>query len=250
MKETILVKRLALSAFIGLAIVAASSAVALADVPNLSGNWTVDQTGPNGTMESTVSLAQTGNAIVGKNAKNGNGFAAHFCQMGVEKGCTSALQINGTWNGPGGAGWLTVYVTPNGHSLNGSWGYNGRKENGTFVGNKILPPVKITTAGSWNMSVATGPTLFQGPMTCTESGPTSICQVSGLTLNGKFRTSDKVRYTWTSKTQNGWFSFWFNDDGQSFNGTWGYGPALMPNQNPSPTIGRVTAQRQGPPARQ
>jgi len=238
-------KRLWLSLSSAIAVVAVSTTVALAQ-PNISGNWIIDQTGPNGTTESTVSINQTGNTLVGKNAKNGNGFSGKYCQQGVDKGCNSANQINGTWNGPGGAGWMTVLVTPNGHSLNGSWGYNGRKENGTFVGNKILPPVKITTAGTWNMTVVTGPTLFNGPTTCTESGPTSICQVSGLTLNGKFRTSDKVRYTWTSKSQTGWFSFWFNDDGQSFNGIWGYGPAT----EKSPTIGRVVGQRQGPPARQ
>ena len=239
-------KRLWLSLSSAVLVVAASSAVALAQPPNITGQWVIDQTGPNGTTESTVSINQTGTTLVGKNAKNGNGFSGHYCQQGVEKGCNSDLQIDGTWNGPGGAGWMTVQVTPNGHSLNGSWGYNGRKENGTFVGNKILPPVKITTAGTWNMTVVTGPTLFGGPTTCTESGPTSICQVSGLTLNGKFRTKDKVRYTWTSKSQTGWFSFWFNDDGQSFNGIWGYGPAT----DTSPVIGRVVGQRQGPPARQ
>jgi hypothetical protein len=240
-------KRFSLSLSLGVAIAAFSAAAALAQpVPNITGNWTVEQSGPNGTASSTITMTQTGNTFVGKNPKTGVGFTGKYCTPDVDKGCTSALQIDGKWNGPPGAGWITVYVTPNGHSMNGSWGYNGRKENGTFVGNMILPPIKITTAGTWNMTVVTGPTLFQGPTTCTESGPTSICQVSNLTLNGKFRTSDKVRYTWTSKTQTGWFSFWFNDDGQSFNGIWGYGPAT----ETSPTIGRVVGQRVGPPARQ
>jgi len=237
-------KRFALSLSLGVAIAAFSCAAALAAPPNITGNWTVDQTGPNGTTESVVTLNQTGTTVVGKNPKTGNGFSGKFCTPNVDKGCTSELQINGTWNGPGGAGWLTVYVSPNGHSLNGSWGYNGRKENGTYVGNKILPPVKITTAGSWSVVAVTGPALFSGPMSCTESGPTSVCTLSGGTLNGKFRTSDKVRYKWTSKSQNGWFSFWFNDDGQSFNGIWGYGPET------TPVMGRVVGQRQGPPARQ
>jgi hypothetical protein len=236
-------KRFALSLSLGIAVVALSSAVALAQPPNITGQWVIEQSGPNGTGTSTVSLTQTGSTIVGKNPKTGNGFSGAFCTPNVDKGCTSPNQINAKWNGPGGAGWITVVVTPNGHSLNGSWGYNGRKENGTFVGNKVLPPVKITTAGNWDTSVVTGPNLFSGAMTCKQSGPASVCQISGLTLNGKFRTSDKVRYTWTSKTQNGWFSFWFNDDGQSFNGIWGYGP------DTSPSMGRIVGQRQGPPAR-
>lgn len=236
-------KRFALSIFFGVAVAALSGAAALADTPNLTGPWTIEQSGPNGSGTSTVNITQTGSTIVGTNPKNGNGFSGAFCTPNVDKGCNSPLQINGKWNGPGGAGWLTVTVTPNGHSLNGSWGYNGKKENGTFVGNKVLPPVKITTAGNWTTSVVTGPNLFSGAMTCTESGPTSVCQISGLTLNGKFRTSDKVRYTWTSRSQNGWFSFWFNDDGQSFNGIWGYGPET------TPVMGRIVGQRQGPPAR-
>jgi hypothetical protein len=237
------VKRFSLSLFLVVAIAALSSAAALAAPPNITGQWIIEQSGPNGTGTSTVNLTQTGTTVVGKNPKNGNGFSGAFCTPSVDKGCTSPLQINAKWNGPGGAGWVTVFVTPNGHSLNGSWGYNGRKENGTFVGNKILPPVKITTAGNWTVTAVTGPSLFAGPMNCKESGPSSVCDLSGLTLNGKFRTSDKVRYTWTSKSQNGWFSFWFNDDGQSFNGQWGYGPVT------TPPMGRVVGQRQGPPAR-
>jgi hypothetical protein len=222
------VKRFSLSLVLVVAIAAMSSAAALAAPPNLTGNWTVEQTGANGTTSSTISLTQSGMGVVGTNAKTGNGFTGTF---------VTDSQLNGKWHGPGGAGWLTVYVSPNGHSFNGSWGYNGRKENGNFVANKILPPKPITTAGSWNVAAVTGPKIFGGPMTCTQSGPTSICQLSGGTLNGKFRTTNKVRYKWTSKTQNGWFSFWFNDDGQSFNGTWGYGA------DTTPTMGRVVGQR-------
>lgn len=239
-------KRLWLSLSTAVVVVAASSAVALAQ-PNVTGNWTVEQTGMNGPSAGTVTLTQTGNTLVGINKGTGTSFRGGYCQQGVDKGCDSANQINAIWRDKtGGTGWLTVFVTPNGHSMNGSWGYNGKKENGTFVANMILPPIKITTAGTWNMTVVSGPNLFSGPTVCTESGPTSICKVSSITLNGKFRTSDKVRYTWTSPKQTGWFSFWFNDDGQSFNGIWGYGPAT----DSSPTIGRVVGQRQGPPARQ
>jgi hypothetical protein len=229
-------KRFALSLSFAVAIAALSSAVAMAAPPNITGNWTIEQSGPNGTTSSVVGVTQTANAIVGKNAKNGNGFTGTF---------VTDSQINGKWNGAGGAGWITVFVSPNGHSLNGTWGYNGRKSNASFVGNMILPPIKITTAGNWDVHVVTGPTLLSGPMSCKESGPTSVCTLSGITLNGKFRTSDKVRYTWTSKTQNGWYSFWFNDDGQSFNGIWGYGAA----SDTSPVMGRSVGQRQGPPAR-
>ena len=81
------------------------------------GDLAVQQTGLNGNSTATITLTQSGNGFVGKNAANGNGFTGTF---------VNDTQINGKWHGPGGAGWLTVYVSPNGHSFNGTWGYNGR----------------------------------------------------------------------------------------------------------------------------
>jgi hypothetical protein len=221
-------KRLATSVLCGLAMVGLTVAAGLASPPNITGTWTVQQTGLNGTTQSTVTLQQSGMGIVGSNASNGNGFTGEF---------VNDTQINGKWHGPGGAGWLTVYVSPNGHSFNGTWGYNGRAANGSFVGNKILPPSPITAAGTWNVKGAGGPTAFVGAMKCTQSGPAVVCHAGPILLNGKFRAKDKVRATWTSPTGSGWFSFWFNGDNNSFNGVWGNGA------DTTPPVGRVVGQR-------
>ena len=165
---------------------------------------------------------------MGSNATNGNGFTGTFVTDG---------QINGKWHGPGGAGWLTIYVSANGHSFNGTWGYNGRAANGSFVGNKVLPPSPITAAGSWHVTGAGGPMAFIGTMRCTESGPTVVCHTGAILLNGKFVAKDKVRAKWTSPTGSGWFSFWFNGDNNSFNGIWGNG------KDTTPPVGRVVGQR-------
>ncbi|MBV8600835.1 MAG: hypothetical protein JO359_04635 [Candidatus Eremiobacteraeota bacterium] len=203
---------------------------ALAAPPNIAGNWTVEQSGLNGTATSKITLTQNGNGVVGQNASNGNGFTGTF---------VTDSQINGNWKGPGGAGWLTVYVSPNGHSFNGEWGYNGRKPNGSFVGNKYLPPSAITAAGKWNITAAGGTSPFAGDMTCKQSGPSTVCDINNIVINGKFRTKDKVRARWTNadKSRAGWFSYWFNGDNNSFNGVWGYGDDTTPPQ------GRVVGQR-------
>ena len=147
-------------------------------------------------------------------------------------------KINGKWHGPGGAGWLTIYVTPNGHSFNGTWGYNGRAANGSFVGNKVLPPSPITAAGKWNLVGAGNAGGFIGPMSCKESGVTVVCHVGAvIVINGKFRTKDKVRATWVGPSGSGWFSFWFNGDNNSFNAVWGNGA------DTTPAVGRVVGQR-------
>ncbi len=222
-------KRLATSLFCGFAIAALAIAPALASPPNITGTWTVQQTGANGTTTTTITLTQSGMGIVGSNAKNGNGFTGEF---------VNDTQINGKWHGPGGAGWLTVYASPNGHSFNGTWGYNGRAANGSFVGNKVLPPSPVTAAGKWKVIGAGNAGGFIGPMSCTQSGPTVVCHVgAAIVINGKFVTKDKVRATWVSSSGKGWFSFWFNDDNNSFNAVWGNGA------DTTKPVGRVVGQR-------
>ena len=76
-----------------------------------------------------------------------------------------------------------------------------------------------------------------GKMVCTQSGPTAVCKVGNVIIQGKFRTSDKVRASWSNGPKSGWFSFWFNGDNNSFNGIWGQGAET------SPPLGRVIGQR-------
>lgn len=220
-------KRFVLSLAFILVFAALSSSLALAQPPNLTGKWTVQQTGPNGSVTSTVTMTQSGMNIVGTSSK-GNGFNGEF---------VSDSKINGKWNGPSGAGWLTVYVSPNGHSFNGTWGYNGRAANGSFVGNKFLPPSPITAAGNWKLTGAGGPVMFGGSMACKQSGEAVVCQSGNLALNGAFKATDKVRGKWTGTKGSGWFSFWFNGDNNSFNGLWGTGADTTPAE------GRFIGQR-------
>ena len=70
--------RLTLSLVCGVAIAASSISAALASPPNLSGTWTVQQTGANGTTTATITITQSGAGIVGHNAANGNGYTGEF----------------------------------------------------------------------------------------------------------------------------------------------------------------------------
>jgi hypothetical protein len=210
------------------AFVAVSSAVARAEPPSLTGKWMVQQSGLNGNSTGSIDLSQSGMGVVGTNAASGNGFTGTF---------VTDSKLNGTWKGPGGAGWLTVYASPNGHSFNGTWGYNGRSPNGSFTGNKYLPPSPITAAGRWNVAAAGGPDAIVGRMVCTQSASVALCHVGPIVINGKFRSKDKMRATWSSGSKSGWFSYWFNADNNSFNGVWGYGAET------TPAAGRVVGQR-------
>ena len=222
-------KRLIASVLCGAAVAALSIAPAAAS-PNLTGSWSVQQTGANGSTQSTITVTQSGNSFVGKRA-DGTGFTGTF---------VNDTQINGKWHGPGGAGWLTIYVTPNGHSFNGTWGYNGRSSNGSFVGNKVLPPSPLSAAGTWNVTGAGGSSAFLGKMACKQSGPSVVCLSGGVTLNGKVTPSDprKVRATFNMGGASGVFSFWFNGDNNSFNGVWWRNTA-----GTGDPAGRVVGQR-------
>jgi hypothetical protein len=221
-------KRFAIFSLCSFALAAIFGTVAQAAPPNITGSWVVQQTGANGSANTKVQLTQSGMAIVGTSSV-GNGINGEF---------VNDSQINGKWHGPGGAGWITVYVSANGHSFNGTWGYNGRAANGSFVGNKVLPPSPITAKGAWNVVGAGGPSQgFLGRMICTQSGAAALCKVGDIVISGRFRTKDKIRATWTRGSNEGWFSFWFNEDNNSFNGVWGRGA------DTSPAVGRVIGQR-------
>lgn len=223
-------KRLGISLICGAAVAALLIAPVVASPPSLTGTWKVEQTGNNGTTTATITIQQSGNGIVGQNKATGTGYTGDF---------VNDTQINGKWHGPSGAGWLTVYVTPNGHSFNGTWGYNGRSANGSFVGNKFLPPSPLSAAGTWNVVGAGGQSAFLGKMSCKQSGPSVVCLSGGVTLNGKVTPSDprKVRATFNMGGASGVFSFWFNNDNNSFNGVWWKGDGTG-----TPT-GRVVGQR-------
>src|SRR5262249_39685334 len=83
---SIAAKRFIVSLLLGTAVVALSSPPAHAAPPNVTGMWQVQQTGLNGTTNSTISLTQSGTGIVGTNAKNGNGFTGEFVDDGKING--------------------------------------------------------------------------------------------------------------------------------------------------------------------
>ena len=126
-------RRLAFSAFFALAIVALSIGVGPRGPAVISpGPGSFSRPEQTATRQRRITLTQSGNGVVGTSAATGNGFTAKF---------VSDTQINGKWHGPGGAGWLTIYVSANGHSFNGTWGYNGRPANGSFVGKQSTAAV-------------------------------------------------------------------------------------------------------------
>jgi hypothetical protein len=106
--------------------VSADNAMMAATV-NISGTWNVQATG-NEFKSGKLYLTQRGNTIVG--------YYGASKQGQISGTMVSGGKVNGNWKSPGGAGWLTLHVTSNGNGFSGTWGYNGKKSNGSIVGTK------------------------------------------------------------------------------------------------------------------
>jgi len=118
------VKRSAFSLLMAVAILAAGTAMASA---NATGHWQVQVTNGADLNTGVVTFNQVGQTVVGK-LKNTT----------INGTMVSDTKMNAKWNGPHGAGWITLYFAASGKSFQGEWGYNGKKAEGQFVGKKIM----------------------------------------------------------------------------------------------------------------
>ena len=108
--------------------------VAAESVPaSVTGNWVVQITGDR-FVAGSLHLTQAGDTVIG-NAETADG--------------SGVLQINGHFSGTtlsgkfrepnGNVGWITLNFNNAGTSLNGQWGWGGRKPNGVIVGKLRTP---------------------------------------------------------------------------------------------------------------
>ncbi|HEV7178266.1 MAG TPA: hypothetical protein VGN11_00230 [Candidatus Baltobacteraceae bacterium] len=105
------------------------SAATTSGAAGITGDWVVQATGDK-LIAGTLHLTRVGDTIVGT-SKAGEGV----------------LQINGEmkgnvlsakWRGPkGNVGWMTLTFTSSMTGFQGSWGYGGRKPNGSIVGRQL-----------------------------------------------------------------------------------------------------------------
>ena len=161
-------------------------------------------------------------------AANGNGFTGTFVSEENQREMAR----------PGRRRLVDRVRQPQRSQLQRHVGLQRAPANGIVRRNKVLPPSPITAAGDVERDRCRRPERVRSDRwRCTQSGPSALCHAGSIVINGKFRTKDKVRATWNNGPKSGWFSFWFNGDNNSFNGTWGYG------KDTTPAVGRVVGQR-------
>lgn len=118
-------KRSAFSLLMAVAILAAGT-VGMA-AATATGHWQVQVTNGADLNTGVVTFNQVGSTVVGK-----------LRNTTINGTMVSDTKMNGKWNGPHGAGWITLYFAASGNSFQGEWGYNGKKADGNFVGKRIM----------------------------------------------------------------------------------------------------------------
>jgi len=120
------VKRSAFTLLMAVAILAVGTAVMAAPV-SATGKWQVQVTNGADLNTGVLTFNQVGMTAVGK-----------LGNTTINGTMVSDTKMNAKWNGPHGAGWITLYFGASGNSFQGTWGFNGKKENGSFVGKRIM----------------------------------------------------------------------------------------------------------------
>jgi hypothetical protein len=121
-------KRSVRSLLMVLAVVVVCASATWAAPLNTTGRWKVDvATGGGSTETAVATMHQSGQTVVG--SFNHNTINGHL---------VSDTKLNGTWNGPRGAGWITLYFSADGSGFHGTWGLNGAKADGNLVGHRIV----------------------------------------------------------------------------------------------------------------
>jgi hypothetical protein len=106
---------------------------------NTMGQWQLQVTNGPILITGVLTLNQVGDTVIG---------SVHSTT--INGTMVADTKMDAKFNGPGGAGWLTVYFTPDGKSFQGQWGYNGKKPGGKFIGQRISSTVPGPTATQYN----------------------------------------------------------------------------------------------------
>ncbi|MBV8338721.1 MAG: hypothetical protein JO343_02125 [Candidatus Eremiobacteraeota bacterium] len=125
--EEVMVKRIAFLAVVAAAVCAVCLTAVQAAPVNATGKWNCQLTNGSNLMTGVVTFNQVGETVIG-----------HAGNTTINGTMVSDTKMNAKWNGPKGAGWMTIYFGASGSSLQGDWGWNGRKANGSFVGKRIM----------------------------------------------------------------------------------------------------------------
>ncbi|MDQ6768241.1 MAG: hypothetical protein M3Z41_10575, partial [Candidatus Eremiobacteraeota bacterium] len=111
---------------LAIATVVLCAAVVQAVPVNISGHWQVEIASGYSIFGGTMAFSEVGQTVIGR-----TGHTA------IEGKMVSDTKMDASWNGPKGAGWMTLNFDASGDSFKGEWGFHGRKADGSFSGRRL-----------------------------------------------------------------------------------------------------------------
>src|SRR6202011_278438 len=115
-----------LSPLLAAAVLLICVAIAAASPINVTGHWRVSVSTGAQFSGGLMVLNQVGQTVIGRSGKST-----------ITGTMASDTKMDARWDGPKGAGWMTLYFSANGNGFRGEWGFNGRKADGTFIGKRM-----------------------------------------------------------------------------------------------------------------
>ena len=125
-KELPLMKAALRSPLLAALVLATCVGIVAAAPVNVTGHWRVSVTSGAEFYSGLMVFNQVGQTVIGRAGKNT-----------ITGTMASDTRMDAQWDGPKGAGWMTLYFSANGNNFRGEWGFNGRKADGTFLGRRV-----------------------------------------------------------------------------------------------------------------
>jgi len=130
LKEHILKARVLSSlAALALVIIVGSLAVRADTQEGTTSYWQVHAWIGQNVVSGVMIMTMTGNKVVAK-------FRDNTIHGDLVEG---GNQINASYTGPRGSGWITLNLHNEGNGFGGEWGQKGKGADGKFVGSRITP---------------------------------------------------------------------------------------------------------------
>jgi hypothetical protein len=91
--------------------------------------WQLIEYQGNAVVQGILTATRTGNTVSGM--WNNNTLHGTLVDNGK--------QLNGTWTGPQGSGWITLHYANDGNGFHGTWGQKGKPAAGKLIGQRLTP---------------------------------------------------------------------------------------------------------------
>ncbi len=131
-----------------------------------------------------------------------------------------ANNLNGTWKGPSGNGWIKLQFADDSKGFEGSWGLSSDAQPQGNITGSVVNHAQLWVRGLWQ-TASSGEALAASPFKLEQEGQTVIGSYKGGHFQGTLpRGSVVLVGRWRDASRSGDVTLKFASDGKSFQGSW------------------------------